>query len=251
MDPLPYPPDQKKPCSKCKRCLPLEEFCRKAKGEFGRTPRCRACLSETNKASYQRRREKVLAYALSPEVVARAAARRKERYRTDPVYRERQKARDQKRRQTPRHKATRRLRSKRMWAENAQWRVRSTLHKAIRRALKGVGKKSARLHEIAGCDLPAFMRHMEGLFKPGMTWDNHGVGHGCWHIDHVRPVSSFDLSDPEQVKVCFHWSNMQPLWMEENLEKRDKAPEDVRPELLPPGFSPQSACKDSCSASSP
>jgi len=46
--------------------------------------------------------------------------------------------------------------------------------------------------------------------RKGMTWENRGKG--GWHIDHVLPYASFDLSDPEQQKICFHYTNLQPLW---------------------------------------
>jgi hypothetical protein len=48
----------------------------------------------------------------------------------------------------------------------------------------------------------------------------------CWKVDHIIPVSSFDLSDPEQVKVCFHYTNLQPLFVEENQAKSNKTPEE-------------------------
>ena len=57
----------------------------------------------------------------------------------------------------------------------------------------------------------------ESLFQSGMTWENHGK-YG-WHIDHIRPCSSFDLTDPEQQKLCCHYTNLQPLWAKDNLSK--------------------------------
>ena len=42
-----------------------------------------------------------------------------------------------------------------------------------------------------------------------MSWDNHSFK--GWHIDHIKPIASFDLSDPEQLKACCHYTNMQPL----------------------------------------
>ena len=50
-----------------------------------------------------------------------------------------------------------------------------------------------------------------------MTWDNHGQ----WHIDHIKPCAKFDLTDKDQQKACFHYTNLQPLWKEDNLSKRD------------------------------
>ena len=60
----------------------------------------------------------------------------------------------------------------------------------------------------------------ENKFKPGMAWGNHSKD--GWHIDHIVPLASFDLSDPDQVKQACHYSNLQPLWTEENLQKSDK-----------------------------
>jgi hypothetical protein len=51
-----------------------------------------------------------------------------------------------------------------------------------------------------------------------MTWDNYGE----WHVDHIQPCASFDLSDPKQLAECFNWSNLQPLWAKENISKGAK-----------------------------
>lgn len=72
---------------------------------------------------------------------------------------------------------------------------------------------------LIGCTFPELREHLEKQFRPGMTWENHGP---VWHVDHVRPCASFDLSDPEQQKICFHYSNLQPLFAEENLRKGAK-----------------------------
>ena len=49
-----------------------------------------------------------------------------------------------------------------------------------------------------------------------MSWENMGE----WHLDHIRPCASFDLTDPDQQRQCFHYSNLQPLWASDNLSKR-------------------------------
>jgi len=59
--------------------------------------------------------------------------------------------------------------------------------------------------------------HIEKQFKPGMNWENYSL-YG-WHIDHIRPCASFDLTKEEEIQKCFHYSNLQPLWAEENLKK--------------------------------
>jgi len=92
-------------------------------------------------------------------------------------------------------------------------RLRGRMSMKIKR-----GTKSAHTVELLGCSVPEFRHHLEQQFKPGMTWDNYGK----WHIDHIRPCASFDLSIPEHQRACFNWTNLQPLWAEENHKKSDK-----------------------------
>ena len=80
--------------------------------------------------------------------------------------------------------------------------------------LKGISK-SARTLKILGCSLEELKKHIENKFEDGMSWDNYGI----WHIDHIIPCSRFDLSDPEQQRICFHYTNLQPMWGEHNLKK--------------------------------
>jgi hypothetical protein len=69
---------------------------------------------------------------------------------------------------------------------------------------------------LLGCDMQWLVAWLEIQFKPGMTWENYGP---VWHVDHKRPCNSFDLSDPAQQRLCFHWTNLQPLFARENQEK--------------------------------
>jgi len=75
----------------------------------------------------------------------------------------------------------------------------------------------AEIEELIGCSISVFRAHIEGKFTDGMSW----IG-GGWHIDHIKPCAAFDLSDPEQQKQCFHFSNTQPLWKLDNLRKHTK-----------------------------
>lgn len=86
-------------------------------------------------------------------------------------------------------------------------------------ALKGQNKSKPTL-QLLGCSISHFKKHLESQFTEGMTFENHGPK--GWHIDHIIPVSSFNLSDPDQQKKCFHFSNLQPLWYEDNLKKGSK-----------------------------
>jgi hypothetical protein len=80
--------------------------------------------------------------------------------------------------------------------------------------------KCADSFKLLGATGKEVFDYITSLLKPGMTWDNYGR-YGR-HIDHIKPCSSFDLSDPKQQMECFNYKNLQPLWAEENLFKSDK-----------------------------
>ena len=95
-------------------------------------------------------------------------------------------------------------------------RLKDGLRRRVLLALKREGaRKQDRTFELTGCSPETLRAHISSQFKPGMSWDNHGE----WHIDHIRPCSSFNLLDPEQQRACFHYTNLQPLWAVENLKK--------------------------------
>jgi hypothetical protein len=89
----------------------------------------------------------------------------------------------------------------------------------IRKALRRVNAyKSTRTVDLIGCSYSFLKEHIEKQFKDGMAWNKLN----SFHIDHIRPLSSFDLTDPDQLKAAFHWTNLQPLYPKENMYKRDK-----------------------------
>ena len=96
----------------------------------------------------------------------------------------------------------------------------------LRRILQRIGSKKAyKTLDLLGCSMKDFRNYIESQFEPGMTWENHG--YRGWHIDHIIPISYFDLSDPEQQKLCFNYRNLQPLWWKDNRKKSDKVPGNV------------------------
>jgi hypothetical protein len=99
------------------------------------------------------------------------------------------------------------------------FKLYNVLRNRIGMAIKNNYKSSSSVI-LLGCSIPELKIHLESQFKDGMTWDNHGI-HG-WHIDHIKPCSSFDLSKPEEQLKCFNYTNLQPLWAIENISKGGK-----------------------------
>ena len=82
--------------------------------------------------------------------------------------------------------------------------------------------KSMKSSDILGCDWKTFKQHLESQFEEGMTWDNHGIN--GWHYDHIIPLSS--AKTEEELYRLNHYTNLQPLWAEDNLRKSDKISEE-------------------------
>lgn len=101
---------------------------------------------------------------------------------------------------------------------DAQFNTKLTdnLRRRLNKVLKGESK-SERTLSLLGCSIAELRSHLEKQFRPGMSWQTYGF----WHIDHKRPCASFDLADAAQQQECFHYTNLQPLWAVENLQKGD------------------------------
>ena len=113
-----------------------------------------------------------------------------------------------------------RANNKKYYYGTIEYKLGQILRNKLWRSLKDqkVNKDGSAL-ELIGCSKTELINYLESQFSEGMTWENWSLN--GWHIDHIRPISSFDLSDPAQVKECFHYTNLQPLWAIDNLKKSD------------------------------
>lgn len=68
-----------------------------------------------------------------------------------------------------------------------------------------------------GCSLEHLKAYLESKFQSGMNWDNYGQF--GWHIDHIKPLANFNLTEEDQLKIACHYTNLQPLWWQDNLKK--------------------------------
>ena len=92
--------------------------------------------------------------------------------------------------------------------------LRCRLHKAIKRNVK----QGSAIKDL-GCSIPELKQKIEKMFQFGMNWNNWGYGKDKWHLDHIKSLSSFDLSDRIQFLKACHYSNLQPLWQLDNMKK--------------------------------
>lgn len=194
-----------KTCSKCKQNKNWDEFNKVATRKDGHHPYCKSCRS-IEKKDYRIKFKHELK-------ISSAEYREKNKQRiieSDKEYyllnKERMKARAT-------NYAKRRRQTDLLY--NLVCNMRSRIWHALK-----ARTKSDKSFNLIGCSKLFLREYLESLFQPGMSWENYG--HKGWHVDHITPCAAFDLSDPDQQRKCFHYTNLQPLWAKDNLTKSAK-----------------------------
>lgn len=186
-----------KTCNKCKDLKALDQYHKRKQSNDGYGFICKDCILAHVKC-----------YNMKPEVKARKKAYDKALSQTGQ-YNIKYKAR---RREFARKYTNLKYKS------NPGFRLKHNLRMRIYDALKrGIGAACTSTTELIGCTIPELKKYLESRFQEGMNWENYT--REVWHVDHIKPCCTFDLSDPEQQKVCFHYTNLRPLWAKDNLSR--------------------------------
>lgn len=98
-----------------------------------------------------------------------------------------------------------------------KYKLSCYLRNRLNKVLRGFSK-SVSVLKLIDCSIEQLKQHLESKFTYGMSWKNYGK----WHVDHIRPCASYDLSKVSEQHKCFHYTNLQPLWAKDNLSKNDK-----------------------------
>ena len=94
--------------------------------------------------------------------------------------------------------------------------IRCRIGKVLRE--RNIGKQD-KTYDLLGCSKEEFTKYFEAKFTEDMSWEKVGKD---IHLDHIKPCCSFDLTQEEEQKKCFHYTNLQPLWAQDNLSKGGK-----------------------------
>jgi hypothetical protein len=105
--------------------------------------------------------------------------------------------------------------------QDIQYRLARNLRIRVYYALHGRLKTGSAIKDL-GCSIEFLREYIESKFRPGMNWKNWGRKEGQWSIDHILPLSSFDLKNPEEFKKACYYTNLQPMWHIENMKKGNK-----------------------------
>ena len=118
----------------------------------------------------------------------------------------------------PRINRRRRERERDRYKSDMLYRLVESLRGGLHQTLKAQGaSKNARTIEYSCCSVKFLRNHLEKQFTDGMNWDNWSID--GWHIDHRRPRDSFNLNNEDEIYMCQHYTNLQPMWGPENMAK--------------------------------
>lgn len=197
-------------CPKCNQNKELTEFHVKAASKDGYHNKCKSCVKIQNDTHYKDNKEAKIKYAITYQkqdkikqyqneysklnhrkyylknkdhILEYGSKYSRNRYNNDPSFK-------------------------------LSLLLRSRFYHAL---IKGYKMKS--VTELLGCSIEECRQHIEQQFTPKMNWKNHGK---YWEIDHIKPCASFDLTDIEQQKQCFYYTNLQPLTKKANRTKSNK-----------------------------
>jgi hypothetical protein len=98
--------------------------------------------------------------------------------------------------------------------KNVQYKLRHNLRSRLRKTIYGKKHGLSPVRHL-GCSIEDLKKHLESQFDSKMSWNNYGE----WHIDHIKPLADFDLTDEDQFKEACHYTNLQPLWAKDNYSK--------------------------------
>jgi len=228
-----------KVCLKCKKEKPLsaEFFHRNKARKSGFQDYCKECVLKRAKEYYQRPevkeryKERMKEYYQRPEVKERykewgkeynqrpEVKERLKEYYQRPEVKEKRKEWSEEYYQRPEVKEKAKEYMKEMYKNNPEFRLSSNVRRSLSQSLKKFKlKKENKTFEILDFTLFDLISHLESQFGENMNWDNYG---SYWHLDHIRPVSSFSFKSTKcpEFKECWDLNNLQPLEASENFSK--------------------------------
>lgn len=169
-------------CSWCKIELPRSMFGPDRTRLNGLKPYCKKCKALESRR-YRTRNPEVAAMS-SREWAQRNPEKRREKYRR--------------------------------WAREPKNKIHLSVVARVYECLKS-GKGGRPTEDLIGYRFDVLKDHLEKQFLPGMSWENYGA----WHIDHIVPLSSFEISSRDDPKLRLAWclSNLRPIWAKDNLIK--------------------------------
>ena len=201
---------EEKKCRGCGETKLLSEYHKKKTGKYGRDSKCKLCKKAYNK-KYRK---------------SESAKKALKKYRETGKYIETKKKYEKSEAGKVTKKKYQTSEKGRAWQKSWQKNRRHNdpvykLHRNLSSSfgiwMKG-NQKTCRTAQYVGCSYKELLDHLESQFDEGMSWENQGE----WHIDHFKAQSRFDPAIEEEAFMCWHYTNLQPMWASENISCGNK-----------------------------
>ena len=195
-------------CTKCKELKALDQFYKNKRSNDGVVSSCRQC----HKKWREENRDKIHNYSIKYY-----QENKEERIEYSRTFRKNNpdKIREQNKEQKQKRKDKRNLYETNLRHQDPIYRLKVNIRSNIYHSFKRRdSRKSDHTEKILGCDINFFVEYLKSKFTEGMCLENYGK----WHIDHIVPLKNANTKE-DVYKLC-HYTNLQPLWQEDNLKKR-------------------------------
>ena len=221
-------------CSKCKAEKPFDDFYREATRKDGRKTVCKSCSDAGHSKYIENNREAIKESRRKyRQVNAQDIAAKLKEYRIKNADKLRENYKVYYWNNREKILSTHPSSNYTTRRENdPQFKIAGNLRNRLNNAIKISSKSGSAIRDL-GCSIENLKEHLESKFQPGMTWDNYGKGIGKWQIDHIIPLSAFDLTDRQHIVLACNYLNLQPLWREDNLRKGANFPLENKPRESP------------------
>lgn len=179
----------KKICTNCKQEKILDDYYKRSIVPDGHCSECKECSKQRNKHNHRNY------YLSNKEKILKKNSKYLITFRES--YKEKRNSQLKERRKT-----------------DVAFKLAHNLRRRMRGAVKRNQKAGSAVADL-GCSIVQFKQYIESKFRDGMSWNNYGH----WHLDHIQPLASFDLTNRNDFLKAAHYSNYQPLWAQDNLRK--------------------------------
>jgi hypothetical protein len=205
-----------KVCNRCKQEKKLDDFCKKTISKDGHGNTCFVCVKEYNQKYDYKKYNQINKEQISKRQTQYYIDNKDQILTKTKIYFNNNKTKHQERTKNwytnnkEQHNVKVKLYIKDRLKNDPSFKLKETLRKRLYSLLiKNQIPKTYSASILLGCTIEQCKQYIESQFKAEMTWGNHGK---IWEIDHILPCSSFNLTDIEQQKQCFHYTNLQPLF---------------------------------------
>ena len=211
-----------KVCCKCKELRPSDLFGKLTSSPDGLRYDCKVCRKLYREKNVVAIRKKLNEYycANKDELLAKNKEYRLTHknviYEQRREYRNREEVKAHNKQKQKEYLPIRKQHIKERRQTDLNFQIKEVLRSKIHKFLKA---QTTSYTNLIGCELEFFKKWIEFRFSSNMNWENFGK---VWQIDHIIPINSFDLTNPNDRQICFHWTNLQPLDSYENRQKSDK-----------------------------